>query len=98
MIKYGSGHNVILISVTSALHGRIEIKLRASSASLITNDIRLAMNRRYKLVKSAVTSKNVKLWWDYKRARNNVTSDLRRAKASYFSKMFNEVRTEFECL
>ena len=70
-----------------------EIKVRASSAPWITNDIRLAMNRRYKLVKAAVTSKSAKLWSDYKRARNKVTSDLRRAKAVYFSKMFNEVKS-----
>ena len=70
-----------------------EIKVTASSASLITNDIRLAMNRRYKLVKAAVTSKSAKLWSDYKRARNKVTSDSIRAKASYFSKMFNEVKS-----
>ena len=75
-----------------------EIKVRASSAPWITNDIRLAMNRRYKLFKAAVTSKSAKLWSDYKRARNKVTSDLRRAKALYFSKMFNEVLKEFECL
>ena len=70
-----------------------EIKVTASSASWITNDIRLAMNRRNKLVKAAVTSKSAKLWSDYKRARNKVTSDSRRAKASYFSKMFNEVKS-----
>ncbi|XP_068689637.1 uncharacterized protein [Montipora foliosa] len=70
-----------------------EIKVRASSAPWITNDIRLAMNRRYKLFKAAVTSKSAKLWSDYKRARNKVTSDVRRAKALYFSKMFNEVKS-----
>ena len=70
-----------------------EIKVRVSSAPWITNDIRLAMNRRYKLFKAAVASKSAKLWSDYKRARNKVTSDLRRAKALYFSKMFNEVRS-----
>ena len=43
-----------------------EIKVRASSASWITNDIRLAMNRRYKLVKAAVTSNSAKLWSDSK--------------------------------
>ena len=69
------------------------IKARASSAPSITNDIRLAMNRRYKLFKAAVTSKSAKLWSDYKKARNKVTSDLRRAKDLHFSKMFNEVKS-----
>ena len=53
-----------------------EIKVRASSAPWITNEIRLAMNQRYKLFKAAVTSKSAKLWSDYKRARNKVTSDV----------------------
>ena len=38
-------------------------------------------------------SKSAKLWSDYKRARNKVPSALRRAKALYFSKMFNEVKS-----
>ena len=32
------------------------------------------------------------LWQKYKRARNDVTSALRLAKASYFSNMFDEVK------
>ena len=46
-----------------------EIKVRACSAPLITSDIRLAVNRRYKLFEAAVTSKSAKSWSDYKRAR-----------------------------
>ena len=45
------------------------------------------------MFKAAVASKSAKLWSDYKRARDKVTSDLRRAKALYFSKMFNEVKS-----
>ena len=59
----------------------------------ITTDIRLAMNRRYKLFKAAVASKSVKLWSDNKRARNKVMSDLTHAKALYFLKMFNKVKS-----
>ena len=70
-----------------------QVKVKAPSAPWITNDIRLAMNRRYKLFKASVTSKSTKLWSDYKKVRNKVTSDLRRAKALYFSKMFNEVKS-----
>ena len=33
------------------------------------------------------------MWSDYKRARNKATSDLRRAKTLYFSKMFKEVES-----
>lgn len=96
-----SDHNLIYGAGNLKLHTDIcgqhspwkEIKVRASSSPLITSDIRLAMNRGYKLFKAPVTSKCAKLWSDYKRARNKVTSDLRRAKTSYFSKMFNEVES-----
>lgn len=50
------------------------------------------MNRRYKLFKAAVSTKCAKLWSEYKKVRNEITSDLRLARAAYFSKMFSEVK------
>lgn len=70
-----------------------KVKIRSVSAPWITSDIRLKMNRRYKLFKAAVSTKCPMLWSAYKKARNNVTSELRKAKASYFSKMFSEVQS-----
>lgn len=69
-----------------------EVKIRSSSAPWITSDIRFKMNRRYKLFKKATTTKCPLLWQEYKKVRNEVTSDLRKAKASHFSKMFKEVK------
>lgn len=51
------------------------------------------MNRIYKLFKAAISSKCPKLWSDYKRARNEVTSDIRKAKSVYFSNIFTEMKT-----
>ena len=42
----------------------------------MTSDIRLKMNRRYKLFKEAVSTKCPRKWSAYKKARNNVTSEL----------------------
>ena len=50
------------------------------------------MNRRYKLFRKAINTKCPLLWQEYKGARNEVTSALRQAKASYFSNMFDEVK------
>ena len=50
------------------------------------------MNRRYKLFRKAINTKCPLLWQEYKRARNDATSALRLAKASYFSNMFDEVK------
>ena len=59
----------------------------------ITCEIRHKMNRRYKLFKAAISSKRPEQWSYYKRVRNGVTSDLRKAKSSYFSTTFNEVKS-----
>lgn len=69
-----------------------EVKVRSSSAPWMTSNIRFNMNRRYKLFKAAVSTKCPKQWSEYKRAWNYVTLELRKAKASYFSKMFSEVK------
>ena len=50
------------------------------------------MNQRYKLFRKAINTKCPLLWQEYKRARNEVTSALRQAEASYFSNMFDEVK------
>ena len=46
----------------------------------------------YKLFKAAVTKKCPELWQNYKQARNEVTAALRKVKASYFERMFGEVK------
>ena len=50
------------------------------------------MNWRYKLFRKAINTKCPLLWQECKRARNEVTSAFRQAKASYFSNMFDEVK------
>ena len=70
-----------------------EIKARSFSSPWITCEIRHKMNRRYKLFKAAISSKCPEQWSNYKRVRNEVTSDLRKAKSSYFSTIFNEVKS-----
>ena len=67
------------------------VKIR--SISYMTSGIRLKMNRRYKLFKEAVSTKCSRKWSAYKKARNSVTSELRKGKTAYFSKMFGEVQS-----
>ena len=69
-----------------------QVKIRSISSLWISNAIRYKMNRRYKLFKATVASKYPKLLQEYKQARNEVTRALRQAKASYFCKMFQEVK------
>ena len=63
-----------------------------TSAPWITIDIRFKMNRRYKLFKKATSTKCPLLWQEYAKVSNEGTSDLRKAKPSHFSKMFEEVK------
>ena len=69
-----------------------EVKIRSRSAPWITNEIRHKINKRFKIFKAAVTKKCPELWKNYKQARNEVTAALRKAKASYFERMFEEVK------
>ena len=70
-----------------------EVKVRSSSDPWIKCDIRYKMNRRCKLfIRAAASTKCPQQWTEYKRVRNEVTSDLRKAKAAYVSKMFSEVK------
>ena len=41
------------------------------------------MNRRFKLFKKAVETKDQNTWADYNTLRNEITSDLRKAKSFY---------------
>ena len=68
--------------------------MKIRSICYMTSGIRLKMNRRYKLFKEAVSTKCSRKWSAYKKARNNVTSELREARTAYFSKMFGEVQSK----
>lgn len=65
-----------------------KIKIRSQSAPWITSEIRRKMNFRYKRFKDAVTTKDQSIWARYKRVRNEVTADLRRAKAIFIATKF----------
>ena len=69
-----------------------EVKIRSQSAPWITNEIRYKRNKRFKVFKEAISTKRADKWSEYKKIRNEVISDIRKAKASYFNNMFNEVK------
>ena len=48
---------------------------------------------RFKLFKRAVKTKDRNTWADYKRLRNEITSDLRKAKAAYFRDQLKKAKT-----
>lgn len=70
-----------------------EIRVRSVSSPWINNTIRLKMNRRFKLFKRAVETKDQNTWADYKRLRNEIKSDLRKAKAAYFRDQLKKAKT-----
>jgi len=70
-----------------------DVKVRSSSLRWITNSIRLKINLRYKLFKLAVNTKCPQSWNEYKRIRNEITTDLRQAKAMNFNELFTEIKT-----
>lgn len=70
-----------------------DVKVRSTSLPWITNNIRLKINVRYKLFKSAISTRCPLKWSEYKKIRNEITTDLRQAKANYFKELFDEIKT-----
>ena len=69
-----------------------EVRIKSCAPPWLTNDIRYNMNERFELFKVAMANRCPEAWSAYKRVRNSVTRALRKAKASYFTKMFGEVK------
>ena len=69
-----------------------EVKIKSQAPPWMTNEIRVKMNRKFKLFKLAVATKYPIQWSEYKCARNDVTRSIRLAKASYFSNLFKKVK------
>ena len=67
------------------LHAPMKVvKIRSQSSPRINNDIRRKMNLRFKLFKRAVSTKDQEIYARYKKVRNEITSQIRNAKAQYF--------------
>ena len=70
-----------------------KIKIRSKSDPWITNEIRTKMNHRYKLFKSAVSTKDETVWANYKKIRNEITADVRQAKARFFCEKIDSAKS-----
>ena len=70
-----------------------EVKIKSQAPPWMTNEIRIKMNRRFKLFKLAVATNCPIQWSENKCARNNVTRSIRLAKASYFSNLSKEIKS-----
>ena len=57
------------------------------------NSIRRKMNLRYKLFKTDIRTKDHNIYARYKRARNGITSELRKAKSRYFTEKIASVKS-----
>ena len=73
-----------------------DVKVRSMSAPWINNTIRHNMNRRFKLFKEANRTKDPSKWAAYKKLRNEITADIRRAKAKHFKDLLADVKTTAE--
>lgn len=61
-----------------------DTKVHSVSSPWISKQIKLKMNQRFKLFKKVIKAKDVGDWAQYKRVQNEITSDIRVAKAAYF--------------
>ena len=70
-----------------------QIKERSNSLPWITKEIRITMNQRYMALKRARQLNDPLLWDNYKRLRNKVSIMTKKAKADYYSNLFDEVKS-----
>ena len=69
------------------------IKIRSKSDPWVTKEIRRKMSYRYKLFKSAVSTKYETAWVNYKKIRNEITADVRRGKVRFFRKNIDAAKS-----
>ena len=68
-----------------------QIKVRSNSLPWITKELRITMNQRYKTQKRVRQLNDPLLWDDYRRLRKRVSTMTKKAKADYYSNLFDEV-------
>ena len=73
-----------------------DVKVRSMSTPWINNTIRHKMNGRFKFFKEANRTKDPSKWAAYKKLRNEITADIRRAKAKHFKDLLADVKTTAE--
>jgi hypothetical protein len=67
-----------------------KVKLRRQTLPWTSGALRHKMNRRYKALQKAKKERNNEgLWKEYRKLRNEVTAELRRAKSTYFAELAN---------
>ena len=69
------------------------VKIRSQSSPWINNEIRRKMNLRFKLFKRAVSTKDQEIYARYKKVRNEITSQIKIAKAQYFNDKLAEAKS-----
>ena len=70
-----------------------QIKVCSNSLPWITKEIRITRNQKYNTLKRARQLNDPLLWDDYKRLRNKVSTMTNKAKADYYSNLFDEVKS-----
>ena len=72
------------------------VKIRSKLSPWMNGSIRIELNRKYKLLKTAQNTNSDSDWKQYKVARNYCTHLVRSAEAIYWKKRFSDVSTSRE--
>ena len=63
--------------------------MRKFSLPWVSGKLRHKMNKRYKILKLAKRHNSESMWNEYKKLRNEVTAEIRKAKSEYFTELTN---------
>ena len=84
------------VTIFNGIHDRHaprrQVKIRDQSLPRVTPRIRHLVSLRYKTLLKARKPKNDELWTQYRGLKNWATEEVRRAKCSYYSYLFDQAK------
>ena len=74
-----------------------EITVRPSDPPWLSNHLRRQIRKRNRIFRKAKLRGTPELWSRYKKGRNQVTNDLRKAKQQYSDSLVNKIENDGQC-
>ena len=90
------GWNLLFNDVCNVHAPYKEVKVRSVSSPWINSEIKIKMNRHFKLFKEATNTKDPIKWKEYKILQNKIITDVQRERTKHFKSQMLEIKTSAE--
>ena len=91
--EYAKHFSDTLISIDEQCIPTKNVTIRPRDLPWINNNIRRLMRKRNRLYKKYKKNRNISIYDNFKQARNEITSNLRKAKEDYTESLENKLKT-----